>query len=63
MSEPRNNGNLVLKLGLVLAALGGVAFFILHNLQGTARVKPVNRDMAVDAVTGSVVVQADGGFK
>lgn len=63
MPDPRNNGNLVLKLGVALAVLGVAAYLILQNLQGTARVKPVNRDMAVDAVTGSVVVQADGGFK
>jgi RND family efflux transporter MFP subunit len=63
MPAPRNNGNLVLKLALLLAVLAGTAFLVLQNLQGTARVKPVNRDMAVDAVTGSVVVQADGGFK
>jgi RND family efflux transporter MFP subunit len=32
-------------------------------LRSTARVKAVNRDVAVDAVTGSVVVHADGGFR
>lgn len=63
MPAQRNNGNLVLKLVVTLAVLAGAAFLILQNLQGTARVKPVNLDMAVDAVTGSVVVQADGGFK
>lgn len=46
-------------LGLVAAA----GFAIVHNLRDTAKVKAVNRDTAIDAVTGSVLVQAEGGFK
>ncbi|MEI6463580.1 MAG: efflux RND transporter periplasmic adaptor subunit [Verrucomicrobiota bacterium] len=63
MFANKNKGSLLLKLGVVLVVLAGAGFFFLQNLQGTARVKPVNRDTAVDAVTGSVVVEADGGFK
>lgn len=63
MIAKRNKGSLLLKLAVVLVVLAGAAGFILQNLQGTARVKPVNRDTAVDAVTGSVEVAADGGFK
>ena len=63
MSAKKNNGSVLLKVGLVLVVLGGAAFAFMLNIRDTARVKAVNRDTAVDAVTGSVVVQADGGFK
>lgn len=63
MIAKKNKGSLLLNLAVVLVVLAGAGFFFLQNLQGTARVKPVNRDTAVDAVTGSVVVEADGGFK
>jgi RND family efflux transporter MFP subunit len=63
MIVKRNKGSLLLKLAVVLVVLGATGFFLLQNLQTTARVKAVNRDMAVDAVTGSVEVAAEGGFK
>jgi RND family efflux transporter MFP subunit len=63
MIVKKNKGGVLPKLGIVLVVLAGAAFWLFQNLQSTARVKPVNRDMAVDAVTGSVVVHADGGFK
>lgn len=63
MAVNRNKGSILLKLGLVLLVLAGVAVAVLQNIRDTARVKPVNRDTAIDAVTGSVVVHADGGFK
>jgi len=63
MIAKRNKGSLLLKIAVGLAVLAGGGLLFLQNLQGTARVKPVNRDTAVDAVTGSVVVEADGGFK
>jgi RND family efflux transporter MFP subunit len=46
---------------LVLLAAAGVAVF--YNVQKTARVKASERDNAVDAVTGSVLIHADGGMK
>ncbi len=63
MFAKKNNGSVLLKLGIVLVVLAGAGWVIFQNLQGTAKVKAVNRDMAIDAVTGSVVIQADGGFK
>ncbi len=58
-----NNGSVLLKLGLFILLLAGITAGILYNIRDTARVKPVNRDTAADAVTGSVVVDAEGGFK
>jgi RND family efflux transporter MFP subunit len=43
--------------------LAGAGVAVMYNLRETARVKLVNRDTAIEAVTGSVVVQAVGGFK
>lgn len=63
MRAKKNNGSVLLKLGIVLVVLAGAGWLMLQNLQSTAKVKAVNRDMAIDAVTGSVVVQAEGGFK
>ena len=63
MLAKKNNGSVLLKLGIVLLILAGASFAVLYNIRDTARVKPVNRDDAIDAVTGSVVVHADGGFK
>lgn len=63
MPATRNNGSILLKLGLVLLVLAGAGVALLYNTRDIARVKPVNRDTAIDAVTGSVVVHADGGFK
>ncbi len=58
-----SKGGLLVRIAVVLALLAAVAVAVVHNLRDTARVKAVNRDTAIDAVTGSVVVQADGGFK
>lgn len=63
MSAPKNKGGVVLKLIVALVLLSAAGFAVFFNLQGTARVKPAGRDTAVDAVTGSVVVHADGGMK
>lgn len=61
MFAKKNNGRLLLKLGLVLVVLAGAAVFAFSSLQETAHVKPVRRGTAVDAVTGSVSVDAEGG--
>ena len=58
-----SKGGLIVRLAVVLAVLAAAGVAIVHSLRDTARVKAVNRDTANDAVTGSVVVQADGGFK
>ena len=63
MRAKKNNGSLLLKLGLVLAVLAGAGFYLFSSLQGTARVKAAAIDTAVDAVTGSVMIHADGGFR
>ncbi len=63
MSAPKNKGGVVLKLIVVLVLLSATGYAVFHNLQGTARVKAAGRDTAVDAVTGSVLVHADGGMK
>lgn len=63
MSAQKNKGGVVLKLIVVLVLLSAAGYAAFHNLQGTARVKAAGRDTAVDAVTGSVLVHADGGMK
>lgn len=63
MRAKKNNGSLLLKLGLVLAVLAAAGFYFFNSLQGTARVKAAVVDTAVDAVTGSVMIHADGGFR
>jgi len=63
MSALKNKGGVVLKLIVVLVLLSAAGYAVFHNLQGTARVKAAGRDTAVDAVTGSVLVHADGGMK
>lgn len=63
MTAKKNNGSVLLKLGLVLVVLAAAGYFTLQRLQGTARVKLVKRDNAVDAVTGTVIVDADGGTR
>src|SRR5688500_14312729 len=62
MFAQKIKGGVLLKLGLVLVVLAGITFAILTTLQRTARVKAAKRDNAVDAVTGSVFVNADGGI-
>ena len=61
MRANKTNGGVLLKLGIVLAVLAGIAFAVLTSFQQTVRVKAAKRDNAVDAVTGSVVVDAEGG--
>jgi HlyD family secretion protein len=61
MFVKNNNGRVLLKLGLVLLILAAVGVAVFYRLQGTARVKLVKLDNAVDAVSGSVLVDADGG--
>lgn len=61
MFAKKNNGRVLLKLGLVLVVLAGAVGFAFSSLQETAHVKPVRRGNAVDAVTGSVTVDAEGG--
>lgn len=63
MQANPSKGGLLVRIAVALAVLAAVTVAVLHNLRDTARVKAVNRDTAIDAVTGSVVVQADGGFK
>ena len=59
---PKNNhGRVLLKLGIVLLVLAAIAFATFTRLQKTAIVKAAKVDTAVDAVTGSVAVDADGG--
>ena len=61
MGAQRTNGSGLTKLVAILAVVAGIAFVGLQRLQKTARVKAVERTTAVDAVTGSVFVDADGG--
>jgi RND family efflux transporter MFP subunit len=63
MLSKNNRGRAWWKVLLALMVLAGGVVAVLYNLRSTARVKAVNRDVAVDAVTGSVVVHADGGFR
>ena len=63
MSAKKNNGSVLLKLALVLVLLAGIGVALFLGFQGTARVEAVKRDTAVDAVTGSARVDADGGLK
>jgi RND family efflux transporter MFP subunit len=63
MLTKKNNGGVLFKLGLVLVVLAGAAAALMLGFQATARVEPVKRDTAVDAVTGSARVDADGGLK
>lgn len=62
--NPRNNRGRVLPvLGVILVVLAVGGWFVFQNLQATARVKLATRDTAVDAVTGSVTIFADGGVR
>ncbi len=56
-----NNGRVLLKLGVVLLVVAAIAFATFNRFQKTAVVKAAKVDTAVDAVTGSVAVDADGG--
>lgn len=61
MPAKKNNGRVLPLLGVVLVLLAVGGYFVFRNLQATARVKLATRDTAVDAVTGSVLISADGG--
>jgi RND family efflux transporter MFP subunit len=63
MPAKKNSGRAALVLAAILAALAAAGWFVFQNLQSTARVKLATRDTAVDAVTGSVLVSADGGLR
>ena len=51
-----SKGGLIVRLVLILAVLAAAGVAVVHSLRETARVKAVNRDTAIDAVTGSVLV-------
>lgn len=61
MRATKTQGRLVVKLGIALVVLAGVAYYLISGTQKPALVKVAKRDTAVDAVTGSVSVDADGG--
>src|SRR5688572_6350821 len=61
MVANKTRGSVLLKLGLVLVLIAVGVYAVLQGWQDTARVKKVRRGNAVDAVTGSVSVDADGG--
>jgi RND family efflux transporter MFP subunit len=61
MLANNDKGSLLLKLGIALAVLVAIAFAVFSGVQKTALVKVAKVDTAVDAVTGSVSVDADGG--
>lgn len=63
MRANSQKGSLLVKLGVVLVVLAVAGYFVFRNFQGNAVVKAVGRDTAVDAVTGSVTIFADGGMK
>ncbi|MBL9189301.1 MAG: efflux RND transporter periplasmic adaptor subunit [Opitutaceae bacterium] len=63
MPAKKNNGRVLPVLGAVLVALAAGGYLVFRNLQPTAIVKLATRDTAVDAVTGSVSVSADGGIR
>lgn len=61
MLPNKNSGRMVVKIVIVLVLLAGAAFFVVTSAQKRALVKVAKTDTAVDAVTGSVTVDADGG--
>ena len=63
MFAQKNNGRALVNVVIILVVLAAGVFVALRSLRSTARVMPVGRGTAVDAVTGSVIVTADGGFK
>lgn len=63
MFTSSRSGRRLLLPALAVALAAGVAFAFFEGTRATARVKAANRDTAIDAVTGSVVVDAEGGFK
>src|SRR5947207_2098304 len=63
MSVPKNKGRALIKIAVIVVVLVAAAAWASRGLRDTARVKPASREDAVDAVTGSVTVFADGGYK
>ena len=63
MQANPNKGRLLVRIAVALGLVAAAGVAVVHNLRDTAKVKAVNRDTAIDAVTGSVLVQAEGGFK
>jgi RND family efflux transporter MFP subunit len=63
MLAPKNNGRVLLKLGVALVILAGIAVAAFFMLRQTAQVVAVKRGQAEDAVVGSVTIDADGGIK
>lgn len=63
MSAKNNSLHVVVKLGLALAVLAALAFFAFNRFRATATVATVTRGKAVNVVTGSVIVSADGGLR
>lgn len=61
MFAKKNNGRVLLKLGVILVVLAGAVYMALDRFQATARVKLAEISTAVDAVTGTVAVDAEGG--
>lgn len=63
MLANNNHGRVLLKIVLGLVVLAGVAAAVYFGLQSPARVAIVKRGLAEDAVTGSVVIDAEGGIR
>ena len=63
MSAKNNRLSVVLKLGLVVLALAAGGTVAVNSFRATAKVATVKRGKAVDVVTGSVIVNADGGLR
>lgn len=61
MLANNNNGRLLVNLGIVLVVLAGIGYYVFTGSQKHALVKVAKIETAVDAVTGSVSVDADGG--
>ncbi len=59
--RPKNNqGSVLVRVVVVLVLLGGAAAAFFLSTDRTARVKAASREIAVDAVTGSVMIYAEG---
>jgi len=63
MFAQKNNGRVLVKVAVALLVVVVAGVFVWRRLESVARVKIVGRGLASDAVTGSVSVAADGGYK
>lgn len=63
MSAKNGSSRAFLKLVLVVGVLAAIGVVAYRSFGATAVVEPVRRGKAVDAVTGSVNVNADGGIR